>query len=168
MAIENVPQSVQSDGKWRITTVPPGGNAKSVALLNGATAKPITYGLTADGFARDISQANVEDKRLTLIADLSRPGRVTETVSLKAVVSPDADSADAILSALAASGAETQLVVRTAVGNEVVHAVGQKADILHGVVGKRRPDAPVENGVDTVQFTFHQTKPSEDQAVLVA
>lgn len=168
MALENVPGSTQSDGRWRITNVPIGSNAKSVAIANGGTAKPITYGLTADGFNRQITQADVTDKRLTLVADLTRPGRITETVTLKAVVSSDADSADQILTALAASGVESQLLVRSAVGNEVVHTVGQKADLLVGIVGKRRPDAPVENGVDTVQFTFHLTKPSEDQVALVA
>lgn len=166
MALEVAPQSTQSDGRWRMTVVPIASNAKSVAVLNAATS--ITYGLTADGYNRTRSQATVDDKRLTLIQDLSRPGKVTETLELKAVVSADVASADAVLTALAASGAVTQLLVRSAVANDVIHTVGQKADLLTGVVGVRRPDAPTENGVDTVQFTFHQTLPAQDQVVLVA
>lgn len=166
MPLEAAPQSTQSDGRWRITVVPVASNAKSVAVLNAA--KSITYGLTQDGYDRQRTQASVEDKRLTLIQDLTRPGKVTETVNLKAVVSADVDSADKILSALAVSGAVTQFLVRSAVANDVTHTVGQTGDLLTGVIGVRRPDAPVENGVDTVQFAFHQTAPAQDQVVLVA
>ena len=168
MALEAVPASTQSDGKWLIWNVPSGSNAKSVAILIGATSKPITYGLTADGFDHQTTQASVEDKRLTLVQDLTRPGRVSETVNLKVAASDVATSADAILSTLAASGAESQFVVRRAVDNATVATVGQKVDILTGVVGVRRPDAPVENGVDTAQYTLFITSPTQRQVALVA
>lgn len=168
MAAENVPASSQSDGRWRITNVPSGSNAKSVAILNGGTAKPITYGITANGWDHQTTQANVEDKRLTLAQDLSRPGRVTETVNVTVVASTGVDSADQILLGLSASQAESQFVVRRAVANADIHATGQKCDIITGVVGVRRPDAPVENGVDTAQYTIHPTKPTERDATLVA
>jgi len=168
MAAENVPASTQSDGKWRITTVPVGSNAKSVAILNGATAKPITYGLTADGWAYSKTQATVEDKRLTLITDLARPGRVTETWEVKCVESAVADTSDAILAALAISGATIQLIVRRAVDNATTHVVGQIADLHTVVVGTRRPQAPVENGVDTVAYTLYPVLPSETSVALVA
>lgn len=168
MALENTPASSQSDGRWRITNVPIGSNAKSVAILNGASAKAITYGLTADGWDRQISQATVEDKRLTLIQDLTRPGKVTETVNTKVVESSDVASADQILKGLSESQAESQFVQRKGVANADTHAVGQVVDILTGVVGVRRPDAPVENGVDTAQYTIYLTKPTERDVVLVA
>lgn len=168
MALENTPASSQSDGRWRITNVPSGANAKSVAILNGATAKAITYGLTADGWDHQTSQATVEDKRLTLLQDLSRPGKVTETLNVKAVDSDDPNSADQILLALSQSQAESQFVVRRKVANSETHATGQKADIITGVVGVRRPDAPVENGVDTAQYTIYVTKPTDRQVTLVA
>ncbi len=168
MAAESVPQSTQSDGRWRITNVPAGSNAKSVAILNGGTAKPITYGLTADGWDHQTTQATVADKRLTLVQDLSRPGKVTETANFKVVASTATDSADQILKALAASGAESQFVVRRGVDNAATHAVGQTADILTGVVGVRRPDAPTENGVDTAQYALFITKPTERDVALVA
>ncbi|GLU88954.1 hypothetical protein [Agromyces sp. NBRC 114283] len=168
MAIEAVPASTQSDGRWRITNVPSGSNAKSVAILNGVTAKPITYGIANGGWNHTKTQATVEDKRLTLIQDLARPGRVTETLEVTVVASADPDSADQILQGLATSGAESQFVARKAVDNAATHAVGQKADLLTGVVGIRRPQAPTENGVDTAIYSVFLTKPTEDQVALVA
>lgn len=168
MALETVPASTQSDGKWRVTYVPTGSNPLSVAILNGVTAKALTYGITADGWSSSKTQATVEDKRLTLIQDLSRPGRVTETYELKVVASEVADTADAILAGLATSGAEGQYVVRRAVDNATTHTVGQIVDVITAVVGVRRPDAPVENGVDTAMYTLFPTKPTVSQGVLVA
>lgn len=168
MAAENVPASTQSDGRWRITNVPAASNAKSVVILNGATAKPITYGLTADGWDHQTTQATVADKRLTLIQDLSRPGKVSETANMKVAQSTSPDSADQVLKALSISGVESQFVVRRGVANADAHAVAQTADILTGVVGIRRPDAPTENGVDTAQYALFITKPTERDVALVA
>lgn len=168
MAAENVPASTQSDGRWRITNLPTGSNAKSVAILNGGTAKPITYGIVAGGWNHTVNQATVEDKRLTLIQDLSRPGKVSETLEVTVVESDDVASADRILAGLAASQVESQFVVRRAVSNADTHAVAQRVDIVTGVVGVRRPDAPVENGVDTAKYSIYITKPTERDAVLVA
>lgn len=165
---ENIPTSSQSDGRWRITNVPGGEDATSVAVLNGATAKTLTYGLTADGWDRQISQATVEDKRLTLMQDLTRPGKTAETVNLKVVESADPASADAVLKGLSASQAESQFVQRRGVGNATTHEVDQVVDILTGIVGVRRPDAPVENGVDTAQYTLYLTKPTQSDVALVA
>lgn len=162
MPIENIPASTQSDGNWRITYVPTGSNAKSVAILNGATAKPITYGLTADGFTSDTTQATITDGRLTLTTDLSRPGKITSTAGFKAVASTNVDSADMILKGLSQSGAEAQFLVRRGVSNATTHTVGQIGDLLTAVVGVRRPDAPTENGIDTAQYALFFTKPTEE------
>ena len=168
MALETVPASSQSDGKWRITYVPTGSNAKSVAILNGATAKALTYGLTPDGWNHTKTQAEVADPRLTLIQNLSRPGKITETLDITCVASTTADSADVVLSGLSVSGANAQILVRTAVGNDVIHTVGQTGELLTVVIGTRRRNAPVENGVDTVSFTAYFVLPTEDPVTLVA
>ena len=168
MALETGPSSTQSDGKWIIWNVPSGSNALSVAILNGGTVKPITYGLTADGFDHQTTQATVEDKRLTEIQDRTRPGRISETVNLKVVASSVATSADAILQGLSTSGAETQFTVRRAVDNATIATVAQVVDVITGVVGVRRPDAPVENGVDTAQYQLFITQPTQRQKPLVA
>lgn len=165
---ELVPASTQSDGRWRITNIAAGSNAKSVAILNGVGAKPITYGITAGGWNHTVNQATVEDKRLTLIQDLSRPGKVSETLEVTVVESADVASADRILAGLSASQVESQFVVRRAIGNSDTHAVAQLVDIITGVVGVRRPDAPVENGVDTAKYSIYITKPTERDQVLVA
>jgi hypothetical protein len=162
--IENTPASTQSDGRWRITQVPTGSNALSAAILAGATAKPLTYGFTADGFNHSASQATVEDKRLTLIQNLSRPGKVTETLEVKYVASTDANSADAILT----ENSEGQLNIRKGIGNDVAPAAGQKADVVTYVAGVKRPDAPTENGIDTISQTLFITKPTVRGAILVA
>lgn len=168
MAAENVPASTQSDGRWRITNLASGSNAKSVAILNGVGAKPITYGITAGGWDHQTTQATVEDKRLTLVQDLARPGKVSETLNVTVVASDDSASADRVLQGLSVTQAESQFVVRRAVANADTHATGQIADIITGVVGVRRPDAPVENGVDTAQYQIFITKPTERDVTLVA
>jgi hypothetical protein len=164
MALEPVPASTQSDGKWRITYVPSSANALSVAALVGATAKTLTYSFTPDGFAWTITQAVVEDKRLTLTQDLSRPGKTSETLEVKYVASDDAASANAILT----PGTEGKLNVRRGVDNAVVPTVGQKADVITFIAGAQRPDAPTENGLDTISQTLYITAPTTRYGVLVA
>lgn len=166
MALEAVPASSQSDGRWRITNVAAAVDASSVAVLDAG--KPITYGITEGGWDHQITQATVEDKRLTLIQDLSRPGKITETLNVTVVGSSDSDSADRVLAGLSVSGVESQFVVRRAVDNGDEHEVGQLVDIITGVVGVRRPDAPVENGVDTAQYSVSITKPTRRDVTLVA
>lgn len=164
MALETVPASSQSDGRWRITYVPSGANALSVAILNGATSKAVTYSLTADGFNYSLSQATVEDKRLTLVQDLSRPGKVSETLEIKYVASTSVDSA----AVLFVAGLEGQLNVRRGVDNATTAVVAQKADVITFIAGAQRPDAPTENGLDTISQTLFITAPTVSGGVLVA
>lgn len=164
MALENVPASSASDGRWRITDVPAGSNALSVAILNGGTAKPITYSLTPDGFAWETAEATVEDKRLTLTQDLSRPGKTTETLELTYVDSTDAGSAAVLLTA----GKEGKFTVRRGVDNATTHTVGQKADVISYQLGVQRPQAPTENGLDLIKQTVYITAPTVRGALLVA
>lgn len=163
MAAETVPASSASDGRWRLAYVPTGSNALSAAILNGATAKLLTYSLTSDGFNHSITQATVTDKRLTLIQDLSRPGRKSETLELKYVDSTDAASADAILT----EGLAGQFVIRRGVDNATSFTVGDKVDLITFVLGAKRPDPPTENGVDTVsQTAFFTAVTLRDQVVV--
>lgn len=165
MAVEQTPASSASDGRWRITYVPSGSNALSVAILNGATAKPVTYGLTADGWNHTVTQATAEDKRLTLVTDLSRPGRITEALEITYVKSTTTDSADVIF----VEGLEGQLLVRRAVANTTTHtATTQKGDLITFIAGTKRPNPPVENGVDTISQTLYITSPTLRDQTLVA
>lgn len=164
MALETVPQSTQSDGRWRITYVPPAANALSVAILGGVTAKPLTYSFTPDGFNWATTQATVDDKRLTLTQDLSRPGKKTETLEVKYVASTDPGSAAVLL----VEGTEGKLNVRRGVDNAAAYVVAQLADVISFVAGAQRPDAPTENGLDTISQTLYITSPTVRGAALVA
>lgn len=160
-----VPQSSQSDGRWKIAQLPKAAtNPLSVAALKGATAKDLTYSFTPDGFNLSRTQATVNDPRLTLVQILSRPGKVTETLELKYVASEDANSADQVLT----DGLEGSFVIRRGTDNVTDWTVGQKVDVITFVLGVRRPDAPVENGVDTVSRTAYISAVTQSQAVLVA
>lgn len=164
MVQELVPASSQSDGRWRITAVPVGSNALSVAVVNGGTSKAVTYGLTADGFNYTLTQASVDDKRLTLVQDLTRPGKTSEALELKMVASEDANAAANVL----LPGTSWQLNVRRGVDNATIATVGQKADVLTVTIGAHRPDAPVENGLDTISATAFVTAPTVRQGLMVA
>ena len=164
MPLESVPTSVQSDGKYRIWYVPAASNALSAAILNGATAKSLTYGFTPDGWNHSKTQATVEDKRLTLVQDLSRPGKTTETLEVKYIRSATADSADAILT----EGTEGKLTIRRGISNDVNATVAQKVDVITFIAGAKRSDPPTENGVDTISQTLFITAPTVVDAVIVA
>jgi hypothetical protein len=164
MALDPVPTSSASDGRWKITYVPLASNALSVAALTGGTAKALTYGFTADGFNWTVTQATVEDKRLTLLQDLSRPGKTTEALEVKYVDSTSADSPAVLL----APGTEGKLNVRRAVGNADAYATGQITDVITFIAGAQRADAPTENGLDTISQTLYITAPTVRKAALVA
>jgi hypothetical protein len=164
VVLENVPASSQSDGRWRLTLVPLAANALSVAILNGATAKPFTYGLTPDGWKYDKTQATVEDKRLTLVQDLERPGKVKEMLEIRYVRSTDPASANALF----IPGSEGKINIRTAIDNAALHVVGGIADVITFVAGVQRRDAPTENGLDTITQKLFITAPTVTDAVLIA
>lgn len=162
--IDPVAQSSQSDGRWKIAFVPKASNPLSVAVLKGATARNLTYSFTPDGFNLSRTQATVNDPRLTLVQILSRPGKVTETLELKYVASEDANSADQVLT----DGLEGSFVIRRGTDNATDWTIAQKVDVITFVLGVRRPDAPVENGVDTVSRTAFISAVTQSQAALVA
>jgi hypothetical protein len=80
------------------------------------------------------------------------------------VASSDADSADAVLT----DGLEGYFVIRRGTDNATDWTIAQKADVITFVLGVRRPDAPVENGVDTVSRTAYITAVTQSQAALIA
>lgn len=162
MAAETVPASSQSDGRRRIWFVAKGSNPLSVAILKAA--KDMTYSFTPDGWNRSIAQATVVDKRLTLKRDLSRPGKVTEGLDVKYVESTTANSADVIL----VEGVEGFFVERRGVDNPTDPTVGQTVDVLTILAGVKRPDAPTENGLDTISQGIYLTDVTQQKVALVA
>lgn len=164
MALDPIPASYQSDGNWTITYVPDGSNAKSIAILNGSSAKDVTYSFTPDGFNYGINEAEVTDGRLTLKQVLSRAGKVTETLEIKYVDTDDADSAAVLFT----EGLIGKFVVRRRVANGTAYTVSHKADIISFQLGKQRPNAPTENGVDTISQKVYFVSATEPKATLVA
>ena len=164
MPVENPVASTQSDGRWRITDVPSGANALSVAILNGGTSVPLTYSFTPSGFNWTTTQATVADPRLTLIQDLSRPGKITETLELTYVASSDPTSAAVLLTA----GKAGQFNVRSGIDNAVNFATTQKASVITYVLGVQRPVPPTENGVDLISQTAYITSQTVRNGTLVA
>jgi len=162
MAAEPVVASTGSDGRWRVAFVAAADDPTSVADLDAGDL--ITYSLTADGFNPSTTQTKAEDKRLTLIQDLSRQGRVTEDLEVTYVRSTDSGSAHAVLVA----NTEGYIVVRRGVDNATAWTIGQKVDIYTIEAGVQRPNAPVENGVDTLSSTLFITAPTRYGVTLVA
>ena len=164
MALESTPKSVASDGTLRIWFVPAGSNPKSVAILNGATAKSITYSLVPDGYSRTTTEERIKDERLTMKQILERPGTIGDEVELQYVFGDAADVAAAAL----AEGVEGFLVVRSAIANDLAPTVGQKVDILTIQCGKQRKNKPTRNGVWTKAQNIFLTDQTQDDVALVA
>lgn len=164
MPLDAIAASTQSDGRWKIALVPKGSNPLSVAILKGSTAKNLTYSFTPDGFNYRGTTSMVEDKRLTLIQDLSRTGKVKYELDLKYVSSDDADSAAALLTA----GLEGFFVIRRAKDNATDWTVGDKVDVIPFQLAVQIDDAPVENGVDTISQAVAITGAVQRRVALVA
>lgn len=149
--LEEVPDSVASDDNFRLVFVAGDADATSAAVLNAAPE--ITYGFTPSGFNRTTSQETINDPRLTLLQNLTRPGKVTEGVEVQYVFGGEDD----ILTDLLAKGAKGTLVARYAVPNATEWAAAQIADIIPVEAGIQRKDAPTENGVWTKSQTLFVT-----------
>lgn len=160
MAAEAVPLSVNSDDNLRITAVAAADDAKSAAdLLLG---DDLTYSLKT--FNRTIAETTIEDKRLALSQNLSRPGRTTETIEVQGVFGDAGDVAYDVC----APGTILNVAVRYSVPNSTAWAAAQVADILHVKCGARRKDAPVENGVQTYTQSWYPIQLTEDDAAITA
>jgi len=164
MPLDPVPQSSASDGRWKIAYVPKGSNPLSVAILNGATAKNVTYSFTPDGFPYATAQAIINDPRLTLLQDLSRLGKTTDSLVLKYVDSLDATSAAVLFT----DGLEGFFVIRRGKANDTAWAVGDIVYVLTFQLGVATFDAPVENGVDTTSQPVAFTDVTKRKVPLVA
>lgn len=167
--LDAVPQSSQSDGRWKIAFVPAGTgqttvNPLSLAKVSGTGSVNMTYSFTPDGFNYAVTQATVEDKRLTLTQDLSRPGKTTETLENKYVESTDVKSAASVLT----QNTSGYFIVRRGVDNADDWAVGDVVDVITFIAGYQRPDAPTENGLDTITQSQFITAPTQRKVALVA
>ena len=158
MAAETVPLSVESDGNLRITAVLWEDDPKSAADL--VAGEDLTYSLKA--FTRNVSEAVVEDPRLTLRQQLRKRGKVTEDIEVQYVFG----DTDDVAASVCTPGTKLHIAVRYSVDNATAWTAAQVADILHIECGEQRKDAPVENGVQTITQTWYTIQASElDQAI---
>lgn len=160
MAAEDVPESVAWDGNLRITWTAFADDAKSAADL--ATGVDLTYALKT--FARQITEARIEDPRLTLTQILEKPGKVTESIEANYVFG----GADDVASDTLIQGTKGHLTIRYSVPNATAWTAAQIADVVTVQCGKKRKDAPVENGVQTLTQTLFVIDVSEDDATITA
>jgi hypothetical protein len=153
LGLEITPASVASDGNLRVTFLPAVGNPKSAAVLNGETAKALTYSLTPAGFNRSITEETVNDERLTLRQLLTRAGTSTQGLELQYVFGGDDEVARPTLK----EGTVGFIVARYSVPNETDYAAAQEVDIIPIQAGKQRKDAPTRNGMQTLTQAFYVT-----------
>jgi hypothetical protein len=149
--LESVPESVASDDNFRLVFVAGDADATSAAVLNAAP--DITYGFTPSGFNRTTTQETINDPRLTLLQNLTRPGKVSEGIEVQFVFGGEDD----VLTDLLAKGTKGTVVARYAVPNATEWAAAQIADIIPVEAGVQRKDAPTENGVWTKTQTLYVT-----------
>lgn len=160
MTQEATPLSVNSDDNLRIIAVASADDAKSAADL--AAGDDLTYSLIT--FNRAIAEATVNDPRLTLKQNLSRPGKTTETIEVTGVFGDAGDVAYDVC----APGTVLNVAVRYSIPNATEPAATQIADILHIKCGERRKNAPVENGVQTYTQAWYPILPTEEDVALTA
>lgn len=170
MTIESTPPSLASDGNFRLTFVPSGGNNLSAAILVGGTAVDLTYSLTPTGFDRKFTENVVDDPRLTMKQILHRPGMIDEGITVQYVYT-DKSSTDKAYTALAGTnqkgGVAGFLTARYGVPDSTAWTAAQLADSISFVSGAAFPDAPVANGVFTITQVLYLTAPTVLSATIV-
>lgn len=158
MTAESVPLSVNSDGNLRITFTATAADPLSAAALSAGD--DLTYSLKT--FNLTETQATVEDKRLTLTQDLTRPGKKTFKCEVQYVFGDAGDVASVTL----AEGVTGHLTARYSVDNATAWTAAQIADVITFKAGTQRKDAPTENGVQTItQELFVTAVVAKDQTI---
>lgn len=150
MALEPIPGSVQTLENLLIIGTPDADNPLSVADLTDTTAKSITYSVTPDGWSFPISEATIEDARLTAAQVGSLPGRTTYgPIEITYVHGTGSDVAKTFLT----PGTTVNLTIRDSISNATAPTIGQKADTVKVVCGKFRK---VYSGdLQTIQQTLY-------------
>jgi hypothetical protein len=167
MALEVTPGSVGTDGNLSLWFVPYGAstNPASKAILEGVTAKRITYSLTPDGFAHTTDEATIDDARLALKQALQQAGTVTDNLELHYVYG----AADDVARVALTEGVKGWIVVRYAVDNAAaLTATTDKVDILPIRAGVQRKSAPAKNATFVIQQKQFITGPVQRDQTVVA
>jgi hypothetical protein len=164
MTAAPTPGSVSTVGMFRIAFVPKGSNPRSLAILNGATTKDITYSLTPGGWRPNTTENSIADGRFTQKQVLNRKGNFSQALETQYVYGAEDDIAYPVL----VEDVEGYIVVRESEDNATDWAIGQDVDVFAIQCGKQRKDPPAENAVKTVTQGLYITAPTDVDAVLVA
>jgi hypothetical protein len=158
MAAEAVPLSVNSDDNLRLTFTATADDPLSAADL--AAGDDLTYSLKTWNLTE--TQATVNDPRLTLATDLSRPGKKTYKLEVQYVFGDAGDVAADVL----AEGVTGHITARYSIANSTAWTAAQIGDVFTIKAGSQRKDPPVENGVQTItQELFITAVPQKDAAI---
>lgn len=160
MTAEAVPDSVNSDDNLRITKTAVADNGLSAAKLVLGT--DLTYSLKT--FNLTETQATINDNRLSLSQELTRPGRKTFKCEVQYIFGDSGDVAAATLT----EGSTGNLTVRYSVPNSTAWTAAQIADTFVYTAGSQRKDPPVENGVQTITQELFITSVVDKDATIVA
>lgn len=142
--LEQTPPAVSSDGTLTVWILPKSAITDVTAIPVSALdeALRVTYSMTTDGYQRTTSQETQTDERLTLRDVPELPGSVTNSLEVTYVHGSDDD----VMDPLVTEGDEVYVVERRAVDNAVAPAASQTGDLIAGVWGKPRKNAPTRNG----------------------
>lgn len=142
--LERTPPSVSSDGTLTVWILPKSAvpDALNIDVEDLDQALRVTYSMTQDGWNRTSDQATETDPRLTLRDVPETPGAVTNTLEVTYVHGSDDD----VMDPLVIEGEEVVAIERRAVPNEVLPDEEQLFDVIEGVWGKVRKNAPTANG----------------------
>ena len=144
MTMELTPPAVGSDGTLTVWILPKSAVADPTALKIAELdeALRVTYSMTTDGYNRASTQETQTDARLTLRDVPELPGSVSNSLEVTYVHGSDDD----VMDPLVVEGDEVYVVERRAVENATDPATGQIVDVIAGVWGKPRKNAPTTNG----------------------
>jgi hypothetical protein len=164
MTASPTPGSISTVGMFRLWFVPAGSNPKSLAVLNGATTKDITYSLTPGGWRPNTTENTVSDGRFTQKQVLNRKGNFMTALEVQYTYGAIDDIAYPTLVVDVAGF----IVVREGVDNAVDPAVAQLVDIFAIKAGFQRKDPPAENALKTITQGLYITAPNQVDQALVA
>lgn len=153
MTQEATPGSVAYDDNLRITLTPSASDPLSAAILNGGTAKDLTYSFTPDGWNFPKAETEIPDPRLTLLDSGSVPGRTKfGPIEVKYVFGSGADVAKAAL----VQGTIVNITLRDSLPNATAWTAAQTAsEVVKVRCGRQRRDSATADGLQTISQTLY-------------
>lgn len=164
MTLELTPPAVSSDGNLTVWIVPKSAitDPSKPDLSALGDALRVTYSMTTDGYQRTTTQETQTDPRLTLAEVPELPGSVSNSLEVTYVHGHDDD----VMDPLVTEREEVYVVERRAVPNEQAVAAGDIVDVIAGIWGKPRKNAPTTNGNFTKTAKLFVRSITEDVALV--